>query len=157
MNNEIRKEQSKYVLNNRMPEMKPTDCPDVLTQGESSTVPVTVGWYLQGLVSSLLTHLLFSLLSEINVFVRKPNLKFLAYTSIIFIIWLIIIGFILIKLTQSYYIESIKFLWWPSKAKCISEANLSQRAWFYGWGYGGTESLSNMSSRHTANWWKDVV
>lgn len=52
------------------------------------TVPqfqVTVGSYLQGLIPSLLTYLKFSLISEINVFVMEPNLKFLAYRSILFI------------------------------------------------------------------------
>lgn len=66
--------------------------------GRVPQLQVTVGWYLQGVIPSLLTYLEFSLISEINVFVMQPNLKFLAYMSILFKMWLfIIICFVLIR------------------------------------------------------------
>lgn len=100
--------------------------------GKVPQFQITVGWYLHGLIPSLLNYLKFSLISEINVFVMQPNLCFLANMSILFIIWLfIVICFALIQFNSEVLNRGHSSFWWFSEIKHISEANLGQRALFW--------------------------
>lgn len=134
--------------------MKPRGCPDVLTHGDSSTVP-SHSWMIFTRLNTIFTDLSPVFTDIRNVFVMQPNLKFLAYRSILFIMWLfIIICFILIQFNSEWLYKDHYIFWLPSKAKYILETNLGQKALFCRWGHGGTEKLNNTALRHPANQWK---